>query len=54
MKILKYKNKTVIIASQDDPPACPRAIIGKGSATIRDDYNGSIKVKNNLINRLFS
>jgi len=54
-KIMKYKGKVVLVASPPNDPQgnCPRLIINKGNAVIRDDYHGRLSLKSSIIKRLF-
>ncbi|MCL4373568.1 MAG: hypothetical protein M1360_01515 [Candidatus Marsarchaeota archaeon] len=54
-KLLQYKGKMVLVASPPSDPqgGCPRLIVNKSNALLRDDYHSSVKIKGNLIKSIF-
>jgi len=52
-KLMQYKGKVVFVASPPADESCPRLIINKGNAVIRDDYHGRLSLKSSIIKRIF-
>jgi len=54
-KLMQYKGKVVFVASPPADPQgnCPRLIINKGNAVIRDDYHGRLTLTSSIIKRIF-
>ena len=53
MRVITNKNKTVFVMSTSGSN-CPRMIVPKGSAKMRDDYHGSIRTRSKLVAKFMS
>jgi hypothetical protein len=54
MRILKNSNKTVfVISGSGGGGGCPRLVMNKENATLRDDYHGSVLAAKKILYKLY-
>ena len=53
MRILKNSNKTIfVITTGGSAPGCPKIILNKNKALLRDDYRGELTIAKQALHML--